>query len=294
MLSGQEMLNRIQKNLEVPWQSQRADGFSDGILFGSADTSVSGIATTFTPTLEVLRKAVASGKNTIVCREAPFYSRGERCPGYFREGTVPPKDLTDKDAVCRVKRDFITDHSLIIVRFSDNWDARETDGQLAALARALSWMDRHAPQAGGAGRPLNLKDTYYDLPAASLNDQALSIQKSLKLRSVRVIGNPQAQVQKVALTHGLLLVDQIERILDEPAVDVIVAGDTVEWEGAPYFQDLVTAGLAKGIILIGDEASEEPGSGEVATWLSSFIHEVPVEWIPAGEPFWTLSHRETQ
>jgi putative NIF3 family GTP cyclohydrolase 1 type 2 len=293
MLSGQVVLDRIQKNLGVPWQSQRVDGFSDGILFGSADTSVSGIATTFTPTLEVLRDAVASGKNTIVCREAPFYSRGERCPGSFREGTVPPTDLIDKDAVCRAKRDFISDHSLIIVRFSDNWDARETDGQLVALARALSWTDRRAPQAGGGERRLNLLNTYYDLPAASLSEQALRIQKSLKLRSIRVIGNPAAQVQKVALTHGLLLVNQIERILEQPGVDVIVAGDTVEWEGAPYFQDLVSAGLAKGLILIGDEASEDPGSREVATWLSSFIHEIPIEWIPAGEPFWTLSHRET-
>ena len=291
MLSGQEVLDRIQKNLGVPWQSQRPDGLSDGILFGSAETSVSGIATTFTPTLEVLRKAVASGKNTIVCREGPFYSRGERFPSYFREGAVPPKELPDQDAVCRAKRDFISDHSLIIVRFSDNWDARETDGQLIALARALAWTDRHGPPIARAGQ-FDAGNVYYNLPAASLNQQALRIQKSLKLRSTRVIGNPRAQVQKVALTHGLLLVDQIERVLEEPGVDAVVAGDTVEWEGAPYFQDLVSAGLAKGIILIGDEASEEPGSGEVSRWLSSFIHEVPVEWIPAGEPFWTLAQRE--
>jgi putative NIF3 family GTP cyclohydrolase 1 type 2 len=277
----------------VPWQSQRPDGLSDGILFGSGDTIVSGIATTFTPTLEVLRKAVASGKNTIVCREAPFYSRGERFPSYYREGAVPPQELIDKDAVCRAKRDFISDHSLVIVRFSDNWDARETDGQLIALARALSWTDRHASATAGAGR-FDTSNVYYDLPPVSLNERALSIQTSLKLRSTRVVGNPNAQVQKAALTHGLLLVDHIERILEEPGVDVVVAGDTVEWEGAPYFQDLVSAGLAKGIILIGDEASEEPGSGEVARWLSSFIHEVPVEWIPAGEPFWTLAHREAR
>src|SRR5579859_1672646 len=277
MLTGQEVLDRIQKNLGVPWQSQRPDGLSDGILFGSAEMRVSGIATTFTPTLEVLRKAVASGKNTIVCREGPFYSRGERFPPYFRVGAAPPKELLDQDAVCRAKRDFLSDHSLIIVRFSDNWDARETDGQLIALARALSWTDRQASAKAPAGTfdtKFDTTNVYYNLSAASLNLQALRIQKSLKLRSTRVIGNPHAQVQKVALTHGLLLVDQIERLLEEPGVDAVVAGDTVEWEGAPYFQDLVSAGLTKGIILIGDEASEEPGSGEVGRWLSSFIHEV--------------------
>ena len=78
MLTGQVSLERIQKNVGVLWQSERSDGFSDGILQGSADTPVTGIVTTFTPTLEVLRRAVASHKNTIICREAPFYSRGER------------------------------------------------------------------------------------------------------------------------------------------------------------------------------------------------------------------------
>ena len=83
MISCQQLIERIQNNVGVPWQSQRADGFSDGILFGSGDTTVSGIVTAFTPTLEVLRRAVASGKNTIICREAPFYSRGERAPLFW-------------------------------------------------------------------------------------------------------------------------------------------------------------------------------------------------------------------
>lgn len=79
-----------------------------------------------------------------------------------------------------------------------------------------------------------------------------------------------------------------ERILREP-VDVIITGDVVEWEAGPYFQDLVTARKAKGLVLLGNEASEEPGSAEMAEWLKGFVTEVPVEWIPADEPFWVLS-----
>ena len=55
MLTGQVLLERIQKNVGVPWQSQRPDGFSHGILPGSADTSVSSIVTTCTPTPEIFR-----------------------------------------------------------------------------------------------------------------------------------------------------------------------------------------------------------------------------------------------
>jgi putative NIF3 family GTP cyclohydrolase 1 type 2 len=105
---------------------------------------------------------------------------------------------------------------------------------------------------------------------------------------VRVIGKPEAKVSKVALTHGLLLVADAERILREPDLDVVITGDVVEWEAGPYFQDLVTAGRAKGLVLLGGEASEEPGSGEMAEWLKGFVTEVPIEWMPTGEPFWTL------
>jgi putative NIF3 family GTP cyclohydrolase 1 type 2 len=69
---------------------------------------------------------------------------------------------------------------------------------------------------------------------------------------------------------------------------VVVTGEPVEWEALPYLEDWVTAGKGQGMIVLGHEASEEPGSGEVAAWMKSFISEVPVEWLPSGEPFWTV------
>jgi len=288
MITAQQLLERIQKNVGVPWQSQRSDGFSDGVLAGQADTAVTGIVTTFTPTMEVLRKAVASRKNTIICREAPFYSRGERAPLFWRNGPAPSKELVDNDAVCRAKQEFISQNNLVIIRLVDNWDARENDAQLQGLARALGWGHFHtAPKNGTpAYHPHNV---YFSLPKTSLNGLAEDVKVKLKIRCPRVIGHPESGVQKVALTHGLLLVADAECILREPAVDVVIAGDAVEWEAAPYFQDLVAAKRAKGLILIGQEASEEPGSGEMAEWLKTFISEVPIEWIPAREPFWKLS-----
>ncbi len=149
MISAQGLLDRIQKNVGVPWQSQRSDGFSDGILFGKPETPVTGIVTTYTPSLQVLKRAVDSGKNTIVCREAPFYSRGERQPLFWRNGPVPPKQLTDNDAVCTAKREFIAQRNLVIIRFFDNWDSRASDGQLRGLSRALGWDQLHSTGKSG-------------------------------------------------------------------------------------------------------------------------------------------------
>jgi putative NIF3 family GTP cyclohydrolase 1 type 2 len=287
MLSSQELVHRIQKNVGVPWQSQRSDGFSDGIHLGSADAIVTGIVTTFTPTLEVLRRAVAAGENTIICRETPFYSRGERAPLFWRNGPAPSKELTDNDPVCRAKQNFISQNNLVIIRFFDNWDARKTDGQLRGLVRALGWERFHVgPKNGGKYPP---SSDFFQVPENSLSGLTRSITEKLKIKATRVIGAPGSSVRMVALTHGLLLVADAERILREPGVDVVVAGDAVEWEAGPYFEDLVTAKKVKGLVLVGNEASEEPGSGEVAVWLRSFVNEVPIEWFPAGEPFWTLT-----
>ena len=283
MITSEQLIERIQKKVGVPWQSQRSDGFSDGILFGSPDATVTGIVTTWTPTIEVLRKAVNSGRNVIICREAPSYSRGERAPLFWRNGPAPSKELLDNDPVWRVKQDLISKNNLVIIRFSDNWDARNTDGQLRGLAGALGWDKFHLAQPGeDSYDPRNI---YFRLPTASLNSLAAGIKKKLNVHGLRVIGKPESTVTKVALTHGLLLVANAERILREPDVDVVITGDAVEWEAAPYFQDLVAAGKAKGLILLGDEASEEPGSGVMAEWLKGFVTEIPIEWIPAGEPF---------
>jgi putative NIF3 family GTP cyclohydrolase 1 type 2 len=288
VINCQDLMNRIQKSVGVPWQSQRGDGYSDGILAGDPDTSVTGIVTTFTPTFDVLRRAVDSGKNTIICREAPFYSRGERAPVGWRNGPAPAKDLLEKDAIHLAKKEFIEHNKVVIIRLTENWDARTTDGQLQGLARSFDWGHYHTATRNGTDE-YDPRNVYFDMPNTTVGRLAEELKDKLKIHAIRVVGDRAAAVSKVALTHGLLLVPDAEQILRQPGVDVMIAGDTVEWEGGPYFQDLVTARMVKGLILLGQEASEEAGCGELATWLKLIVNEVPIEWIPAGEPFWTLS-----
>jgi putative NIF3 family GTP cyclohydrolase 1 type 2 len=288
MITAQQLLERMQKNVGVPWQSQRPDGYSDGILQGSPDAEVKGVATTFTPSLEVLKRAAESGTNAIICRESPFYSRGERAPLFYRNGPAPSKEILEKDSVYRAKLEFISQNNIVILRLAENWDARPTDCQLQGLARALGWQKFHL-HSNAYPEAYDPRNIYFQLPKTNLGTLASDSKRRLKINGVRVVGQPGAVIGKVALVHGLLLVAEVERILKEPGVTTVVAGDAVEWESAPYFQDLVTTKRASGLILLGEEASEEPGSGEVAAWLRTFLKEVPVEWIPAGEPFWTLS-----
>jgi hypothetical protein len=48
----------------------------------------------------------------------------------------------------------------------------------------------------------------------------------------------------------------------------------------------VTEGKSKSLIILGHIPSEQAGMEECAHWLKTFITEVPVEFVPAREPFW--------
>jgi putative NIF3 family GTP cyclohydrolase 1 type 2 len=255
VITAQDIVARIGKKVAAPKPERSADGFAAG----DPSTPITGIATTFVPTLDVLHRAAAANKNLIVTRESPYWSRN-------------PRQLAH-DATFALKQEFITSHKLVIYRLRESRDARTPDAQLAGLAKALGW-DGHKSDG-----------IYFQIPQVSLQALSKQIAAKMKLNAVRVIGGPQTKIAKVALTHGMITTPELARVLKEPAVDAVVIGESVEWEASTYFQDVIASGQAKGLIVLGLAASEEPGSEEMASWLKSFITEIPVECIRAGDPF---------
>jgi putative NIF3 family GTP cyclohydrolase 1 type 2 len=278
-ITAMEIIGRMQKNLGVPWKDPSTDVF----YAGAPNAFISGVATTWTPSLEVLRRAVAAKKNMIITRESPYWLHETATPEYSGAGAHFSREQMAGDATYQFKQDFIAKNNLVIYRFYDKWNARKLNGQLHALTGALSWEKYRERDVGSSSH------AYFDLPPSSLKQLTVTIQSHLKLRAMRVLGDPQSSVRRIALTHGFLLVPELEEVVGKKGVDVLVTGEPVEWEALPYFEDLISAGKSKGMINLGNEASEEPGSGEVAAWLKSFISEVPVEWLPAGEPFWAAN-----
>lgn len=277
-MTAQQVVERIQKNLDAPWKNPGSDIFHAG----TPETDVTGIVTTFAPTLEVLRQAVANKKNMIISRESPFWDRGrpERTSG----AAEPPRnDALLANPTYRFKQDYIAKNNLVLWRFSDNWVKRPEDGQLRGLAKALGWESYYKPSGGAAWVRGN---GFFALPPTTLRDAAKTIKGRLKMHGMRILGDPQTRVGKAALWPGFFLVPQLQKILQEPGVDLVVIGEPVEWEASPYFADVVAGGQKKGMIILGQEVSEEPGCGEMAAWLKTIVPEVPIEWIPAGEPVW--------
>jgi hypothetical protein len=91
-------------------------------------------------------------------------------------------------------------------------------------------------------------------------------------------------VRRIGLLPGYTQIQASIAML--PTVDVILAGEVMEWESAAYVQDVAFAGLGKGFISIGRVVNEAPGMQVCADWLETIVPEVPIRFVAAGDPYW--------
>jgi len=105
------------------------------------------------------------------------------------------------------------------------------------------------------------------------------------IKTLRVVGDPETKISRVVISPGYSNLQASLRTF--PSNDLFIVGELREWEGVEYAFDAMTAGMGKGLIVLGHSISEDPGMDEAADWLRTIITEVPIEFIPAGEPFWT-------
>lgn len=260
-LTAGQIVERIQKNVGVSWRTETVDK----IVAGTAQTPVRGIATTMMSTFDVLQRAAAKGRNFIITHEPTFYNH---------------QDTTDQfasDPTYQAKAEFIRKHEIAVFRFHDHWHAMRPDGIATGMIQELGWEKNVDPQ-----NPRQLR--FSGTPLAKF---AQEMQKKLGARTIRVIGDPNLLVKTVRAGWGYAGNPPGMAALSSQDVDVYICGETREWELIPYAQDVITSGKKKGLIVLGHVASEQGGMKYCATWLKSFVTEVPIDFVPAAEPFWS-------
>jgi len=259
-LAAGEVVERIKANVGIPWRDKTVDN----IIAGAAETPVRGIAVMMMATLEMVRRAAASGRNMVITHEPAFFSHQDTVADY------------EKDATYQQKRDFLNKNGMAVFHFHDHWHGMRPDGIGVGMARELGWEKYANP-----GDPRR-----FVLPQASLLLLAQDIQTKLGARTMRVVGNPKAQVSRVATSWGYATGVGPARTLALPDVDVLILGETREWELVEFAQDIIASGQNKALIIVGHVMSEQAGMKHCAEWLKSFVKEVPIEYLPMEEPFW--------
>ncbi len=262
-LTARQVIERIQKNVGVPWREQTVDTFKAG----NPDSAVTGVVTTMMATYDVLERAARAGKNLIITHEPTFFGHFDRTEEIEKEG----------DAILAAKQALIKKHNLIVWRFHDHWHLRRPDGILTGMIHALGWEKFKNPA----------DERVLVIPQTTLTDLASRIKKRLGIRTMRVVGDPKLKVSKIGMAPGAGGFGSHRKLLQRDDVEVLVYGEAPEWETVLYGDDAATAKMRKALIILGHIPSEQAGMEECARWLKGFVSEVPIEFIAAKEPFWS-------
>lgn len=260
-ITAREIVAAIQSQVGVEWKKDTVDTFKAG----NPDTPVTGIAVTMMATMDVLERASAKGLNLVITHEPTFYSHLDT-----------PESLPENDPVWAEKRAFIEKHGMVVWRFHDHWHMRKPDGIEAGMIHALGWEKFQSPD----------NQYLFVLPETTLKSLAQEVAKKLDSPVVRVVGNPEMKVTKIGFSPGAAGFVRETHALERDDVQVLLVGETREWETVEYAADAVTEGHNKALIVIGHVPSEQAGMEECTRWLDGFIRSVPIEFVPAKQPFW--------
>ena len=237
----------------------------DTIKAGDPSTPVTGIATTFLDTMDVLREANRRGANLVITHEPTFYNHLDD-PSFFAD-----------DPVYREKLAFIQQHHMVVFRLHDGIHIASPDHIATGFVQTLGWqsyMDN--------GNPFLLT-----IPKTTLLKLSRELANKLDARTVRVVGDPNLEITHVAIRPGAAGLQKQVLALRGDDGEVLIAGESAEWETVEYVRDASAQGRHKALILLGHEVSEEAGMKQCAEDIRPLFRNLQVTHIPAGQPMWS-------
>jgi putative NIF3 family GTP cyclohydrolase 1 type 2 len=234
----------------------------DTIKAGDPSQQITGIATTFLASQEVLDKAVNLGVNLIITHEPTFYNH------------LDETDWLTDDPIFQEKREYIEQHNLVIWRFHDNLHRYHPDPTIVGISKALGW-EAYADK----------EPRIFKFPAVQLSELALMIKDRLGINTLRMVGNPGMLCQTAGILVGAWGGRNHMNFWRQSGVDVLIVGEIDEWETSEYTRDAVQQGRNRGLIIIGHANSEEPGMQWLVDWLRPMFPDVLIHHIPVGDPF---------
>lgn len=275
----------------------------EGLCVGDQMAAVTGAVVCYAPTVDILRRATAEGRNLVITREHPFYLHGGLSWTYVSEGLLREDPVvargvggTDRDLyvvaglahdpVVAAKRALIDQGGLIIYRQGAAWDQYRPAAQSAALARAIGL---HVPPDQESARR---RGVVCDLPThPSITELVKLARESLSCASPRIVGEPGQTASRVAVLAGETdPVPTLADLLSDTQVDCVITGaggilDEVDG-GIAYFLDVLGSGRQIAMLTLGHGPSHEPGVQEMTDVLRPALADVDLQYWPSGGAGW--------
>lgn len=259
--AAREVFRRIKDASGQPWDPNPTD---DRIIYGNRAQPITGIATCFFASLDVLRQSRDKGLNYIVPHEASFYERYDD----FAESV-----LVDEDPVVSAKKRFLDENGMVIQRLHAHAHSRPGDAIMTGLFERLGWQ-RYLSE----DRPRVVQ-----LPQTTAIEVGRHIKRRLGRRTLRMFGDPNQPVSTVSVSGGMPGENIQIALLEAEGVDAVMLGEVREPEVLGYAQDL-SASRPVVVYLVGHTA-EDFGMLNVAQWLRTVFPGLPCEWIATIDPY---------
>jgi putative NIF3 family GTP cyclohydrolase 1 type 2 len=260
--TAREIVDRIKAHVGIPWMTETRDTFKAG----DPQTRVTGIAVTMMATMSVLQRAAANGQNLIITHEPTFFDDPDQAE------TLPQGE---QDPVLGEKRAFIERHRLVIWRFHDHQHRMQLDQVEQGNALKLGWEKYRDPE----------NQYLFTLPETTVGRLAAEVGEKFGVGAIRIVGDRNMKVTRVALSPGFGGAKKEIAALEMPDLEVLLAGETREWETVEYVADAVSQGRRKALIVLSHVPSEQSGAEECVRWLKTFVSEVPIEFVATPDPF---------
>jgi len=257
---AQEVVNIV---LGLAPRSGEIKGDENGLLYGDPNTKVTGIATTWTPSVKVLTQAAAENLNFVLTHEILWFP-SSKLEWY---ATLAQEDRPHNIA----RRKILDQHRMVVCRCHSNWDPIEGEGIADSCARTL-----------GFGAPI-YRSRYlrmYEVAPQTLAQLADHCKARLAVPQVRVAGDLNRVVRKIGIAYGGF--GQSWQCLDEFIVqraDAVIIGEAIDYT----IRAAIDAGL--GYIETTHVGSENPGMASFARLLKERLPGIPVRFIDAGHPW---------
>ena len=259
-LTALQIIELIRENVKPHWFDTR----TDTIIIGNGSDTVAGIATCMFVDMNILKRAVDAHCNMIITHEPTFYDANDNIAGFMKD-----------DEVLKEKINYIKEHRLIIFRFHDNAHRNAPDQIMKGLADDLGW------------KIVSQSPWILEVKQQKLSTLCDDLKKHFNVDGIRVIGDPNLEISRIALVPGLAPTLQMHLgALQRNDVDAILVGEGREWEDYVYARDAFDQGKKKAAIFIGHLRSEEPGMKYCADWLLTFIKGLPVVFLKDENYWW--------
>ncbi|SIO23953.1 Nif3-like dinuclear metal center hexameric protein [Algoriphagus halophilus] len=230
----------------------------DTLKSGNRDQRVTGIITTMFATLTVIRKAIELNANFIIVHEPTFYNH------------LDETDWLKNDPVYQFKADLLNQHGIAVWRNHDYVHRLQVDGVQKGVVDELGWNAYYKQNA------------VLNLPETTLGNLISHIKEKMGVPALRYVGDLSQSASKILLLPGAIGGRRQIELLMKEKPDVLICGESPEWETPEYVRNANEMGEELGLIVIGHSASEEGGSEFMKNWLEEHVPGVPVTHFPSG------------